>query len=140
VKPEGRESKFFTAIRGTKINGMTFRGRAERLGWRRGSVGDGGWISAYWKSFSAAGADAFLMLEGMFVGIDMYSEIKLLDAFFVRGGSVRIGGYVYYEPPKEDDPRLLPFGQVPPIVFSEVMADLQKIAGKGEEGGMVDGK
>ena len=33
----------------------------------------------------------------------------------------------------EKDPRLIPFGQVPPIVFSEAIADVKKIAGAKEE-------
>lgn len=57
--------------------------------------------------------------------------MKLGDVFFVPVGSVTIGSYEYDEPSGEKDPRLLPFGHVPPIVFSEVRGDLRKISGKG---------
>lgn len=115
---------------GTSINAMTFKGRAERLGWSRGSVADAGGISSYHKSFPAAGVDAFLGLDGMYIGIDMYTDIKLRDAFFVRSGSVKIGSYMYDEPGNEKDERVLRFGDVPPLVYSEVVGDLRKIAGK----------
>jgi len=38
--------------------------------------------------------------------------------------------YTYDEPRDEQDARLVPFGAVPPIAFSEAMGDLARIAGK----------
>ena len=115
---------------------MTFKGRADRLGWARGSVCDGGGITTYTKSFPAAGVDVFL---GARRHVHRHrhdlAEIKLEDAFFVRTGSVKTGSYTYDEPGDENDPRVLPFGQVPPIVYSEVLGDLHKIAGKKEAAG-----
>src|SRR5262249_11752602 len=52
---------------GTTLNALTFRGRAERLGWRRGSVVDGGGVRFYHKTFAFAGVEALLELEGMFI-------------------------------------------------------------------------
>jgi uncharacterized protein DUF4132/HEAT repeat protein len=115
---------------GTSLNGMTFKGRAERLGWNRGSVQDAGSIVSYCKSFPAAGADAFLGIDGMYMGMDMYTEIKLQDLHFVRSGSVKVGSYSYDEPGDEKDQRVLAFGDVPAIVYSEVLGDLQKISGQ----------
>lgn len=136
--PEQAAQRMYRDLSGTALNAMTFKGRAEKLGWYRGSVCDGGGITSYYKSFPASGADAFLALEDFYIGIDMYSEMKLGDACFVRNGSVRVGSYTYDEPGKEDDPRLIPLGQVPPIVFSEVMGDLRKIAGGA--GGPAEGE
>jgi hypothetical protein len=90
-------------------------------------------IGTYVKSFPAAGADALLGLDGMFVGIDMNEDITLQDLTFVRSGSVKIGSYVYDEPSETSDERVLAFGAVPPIVYSEVMGDLRKIAGQKSE-------
>ena len=104
--------------------------RAEKLGWVRGSVVDAGCVPFYYKPFPAAGVDAFLYLDGMYVGIDMYSSITLGNFYFVRHGSVQIGSYTYDEPSKETDERLVPAAQVPPIAYSEALGDLQHIAGK----------
>ena len=139
LAPDRAGKKSLSEYAGTSINGMTFKGRADRLGWTRGSVVDGGGISTYTKSFPAAGVDVFLGLDGMYVGIDTSTEIKLQDAFFVRSGSVKTGSYTYDEPGDENDPRVLPFGQVPPIVYSEVLGDLHKIAGKKNDGGDDEG-
>ncbi len=130
LAPEHAGKKCLADHAGTSINGMTFKGRADRLGWTRGSVCDGGGITTYTKSFPAAGVDVFLGLDGMYIGIDMSTEIKLEEAFFVRSGSVKTGSYTYDEPGDETDPRVLPFGEVPSIVYSEVLGDLHKIAGK----------
>jgi hypothetical protein len=115
---------------GTELNAMTFKGRAERLGWARGSVIDGGGIGYYHKQFPAAGVDVFLELEGMYVGIDMYSDITLGKVMFVKHRSVEVGSYTYDEPSGERDGRIVSFGNVPAIAFSEAMGDLAKISGK----------
>src|SRR5262249_2585136 len=117
------------------LNGMTFKGRADRLGSTRGSVSDAGSIPSYFKSFPSAGVDVFLELEDMYVGIGMDAETTLQDAYFVRGGSVKTGSYTYDEPGDENDERVLRFGDVPPIVYSEVLGDLRRIAGKKDPGG-----
>jgi uncharacterized protein DUF4132 len=133
VDDVSRGSRAHDSMRGKSLNAMTFKGRAERLGWHRGSVCDGGGITSYWKGFPAAGADAFLALEGMYMGIDMNASIQLGALRFVRGGAVTVGSYTYDDPTKDEDPRVLSFADVPPIVFSEVMGDLNRIAGVGQE-------
>ncbi len=132
VKPGQEKTQFGSEVAGTELNAMTFKGRAERLGWTRGSVCDAGCINYYVKSFPAAGVDVFVGIEDMYVGIDMYSDIKLGKIFFVKHASVQIGSYVYDEPGDINDPRLVSYGDVPPIAFSEAMGDLVKISGKSE--------
>lgn len=130
VKAEQVLAVFWNDVKGIELNGMTFKGRAERLGWSRGSVCDAGAIQYYLKRFPSAGVDVFVEVEGMFVGIDMESEITLGVVFFVKHGSVRIGSYEYDEPSEGNDPRLVRLGEVPAIAFSEAMGDLGKIAAK----------
>jgi hypothetical protein len=128
-KDEERAIKISKQYEGTQLNAMTFRSRAERLGWQRGSVTDGGGISSYCKRFPGAGADAILELEGLYIGIGMEESITLGKFSFVKTGTVKFGSYVYDEPANDQDARLIPFGEVPPIVFSETLGDLAKIAG-----------
>ncbi|WP_038161475.1 DUF4132 domain-containing protein [Verrucomicrobium sp. BvORR106] len=134
VKEEEKGTRFGKQVNSTSLNAMTFRGRSEKIGWVRGSVVDAGGVTSYRKIFAAAGVEAFLNVDGMYVGIGMDETITLGDVYFVRTGTVKTGSYTYDEPSKEDDPRLVPFGEVPPVPFSEVMGDLRKISGKtGEE-------
>jgi hypothetical protein len=127
---EERSVPKLQTVSGTELNAMTFRGRAERLGWVRGSVCDGGVIATYRKVFSGTGVDAFLELDGMFAGIGVNDSVTLGAVWFVKTGAVKTGSYVYDEPSSDADPRLLPAGSVPPVAWSEVMADLYKISGK----------
>ncbi len=134
VKDDERGTKLCRDCNGTSLNALTFRSRAEKLGWARGSVADGGGVDAYRKVFPGAGVEAFLGLDGMFVGIGISDSITLQNLCFVRAGTVQIGSYLYDTPSDEADPRLIPFGEVPPVVFSEVMGDLARIAGQTGEG------
>jgi hypothetical protein len=131
VRPEQAKIIFGSEVADTDLNAMTFKGRAERLGWARGSVCDAGGINHYMKTFPGAGVDVFVETDGMYIGIDMYTDIKLGKVFFVKHASVQVGSYVYDEPGDPNDPRLVCYGEVPPIAFSEAMGDLVKIAGKG---------
>ena len=135
AKAEEAETKFGAQVNGTDLNALTFRSRAEKLGWSRGSVRDAGGVSAYRKIYSGAGVEAFLLLEGMYMGIGMDQTIQLGDIFFVKAGSVQIGSYIYDEPSKDDDPRLIRFADVPVVPFSETMGDLTKIGCKSAEVG-----
>lgn len=117
-------------VEGTELNGLTFKGRAERFGWTRGSVCDAGGISHYLKRFTTSGVDAFVATDGMYIGIDMDTSIKLGCVFFVKTGTVSTAPYEYDEPGDPSDGRLIPWGEVPVIAFSEAMGELMRIAGK----------
>ena len=140
VPDDQREVRISDEVSGVSLNAMTFRSRAEKRGWSRGSVTDAGGVDTYRKVFPGAGAEAFLGLDGMYVGIDRESDIQLGDFYFVRAGTVKIGSYVYDNPRDEDDARLIPFGSVPPIVYSEVAGDLRSIAGKAGESEPAEGE
>lgn len=133
VRPEEAAATMGGPVYGTNLNVMTFRGRAERLGWSRGSTIDGGSIISYRKVFSGAGVDAFLMLESLHLNISPEESIELRDVYFVKSGAVQVGSYSYDEPVRPDDPRLIPFAQVPEVPFSETMGDLAKISGKAPD-------
>jgi hypothetical protein len=130
VRVEDRERKFSGVVAGIELNALTFKGRAERLGWNRGSVCDAGAIGFYLKTFPTAGVDAFVAVQGMFIGAGMDDSVTLGDGFFVRAGSVKIGSYEYDEPAEASDPRLVALGDVPGIAFSEAMGDLGRIGAK----------
>jgi HEAT repeat protein len=135
IRPQTEEQplKMSGKYKGTDLNGMTFKGRAERLGWQRGAVVDAGSISSYRKSFAGAGADAVIEVDGMYIGMGMEDTVKLGRFYFIKSGSVTFGSYTYDEPGDEKDARLIAFGDAPPIVYSETLGDLARIAGTKEE-------
>jgi hypothetical protein len=135
VDPSMRDARVLREFTGTKLNAMTFRGRAERLGWSRGSVIDGGGITSYMKYFPAAGVDVILGIDNFYIGAGVDVEVTLTDARFVKTGSVQVGSYVYDEPDKDDDERIVALGNVPAIAYSEAVGDLKRIAGAAQSDG-----
>lgn len=115
---------------GREMNAMTFKGRALRANWLRTGVGDSTMVPAYYKRFAHDGIDALLLVEGLYLFSGVESEVEVESLVFVRAGSIKFGGYSHDVPWKPDDPRLVPAGQVPPMAFSESMADVQKICGE----------
>ncbi len=124
-----RGERAITNTDGVTMNALTFRGRAERCGWMRGSVVDGGAVSSYYKIYPADDTTAYLLLDQFWVGASYDDEAILGTALFVPAGSVQTGSYVYDEPQNDRDPRVLTFGNVPPIAYSETLTDLRTISG-----------
>ncbi len=109
-----------------KIDGYRFKSRAAKKGWKRGAVVDSGEISSYQKVYPTLGIQALLKTSNL--NVQSYEEqAQLHEFYFVPLGSVEQGSYTYNEPRTEFDSRLIAFGKVPPIVYSETLADLQII-------------
>ncbi|WP_244247582.1 DUF4132 domain-containing protein [Leptospira yasudae] len=115
--------------------GITFKNRAEKFGWRRGSVVDAGEVSSYRKLFPNENVEVYLKLQGLNVqNYDFEEPVTFKEFFFVKHGSIATGSYVYDEPRNEEDHRLIPFEEVDPIVYSETLYDLNRILqSKNEE-------
>jgi hypothetical protein len=117
--------------RDKKLSAGTFRSRAEKRGWFRGSVVDAGGISSFVKAYPLAGVEVILPTENFWVGFDPMQEIDLSAAYFVKSATVQRGSYTYDEP-GPDDPRVLKFGEVPAVVYSETISDLKVIVATKE--------
>ena len=62
------------------------------------------------------------------------TTVTLGRFYFRKAGTADVVESAYSMPSNDDDPRLLSFGEVPPIVFSETFNALAKVAGrKGDE-------
>ena len=89
----------------TSLNSATFKSRAEKLGWHRGSVVDAGEVSSYRKSYEDKQLEVFVKTEGMGVQLDFDSEVTLGEFYFIKQGSIVTGSYTYDEPRDEKDER-----------------------------------
>ncbi|MEY4925866.1 MAG: hypothetical protein RI894_302, partial [Bacteroidota bacterium] len=109
---------------GVESGGAAFLGKMTKSGWNK-MVADAGLISSYYKGFPQFGIIAFVEQTGMH-GIGLYQENAVMGrVYFVKEIVIKPGAYYYDDPSSPGDPRLIPFGDVPPIMYSEVMADLQ---------------
>jgi hypothetical protein len=127
-----RDVRIGKDLAGIRLSALTVRGRAEKLGWARGPGGEGGMVDAYRKVFPGAGVEAFLELDGMSVSPGMDESVGLGDYYFVEGGAAAVGSDVAHDPIGGGDARLIALGAVPPVVYSEVVGDLSRIASKAE--------
>lgn len=113
--------------RNFELNGDHFKSRATKKGWKRGAVVDSGEISSYQKPYPTLGIQAIIKTSNLNVQSYDDDDVTLHEFYFVQLGSVEQGSYTYDEPRDESDSRLILFGKVPPIVYSETIADLQAI-------------
>jgi hypothetical protein len=127
-------------VENVKVAFGSLRGRAQKRGWARGSIVDGGGIASYVRRFPAVEVDVLLELEGGYIGLDPTEQVTLGAVWFVKSGSVQTGSYVYDEPRDATDPRVLPLGDVPAIVYSETLADLLLMQGGEREDGEAAGE
>ena len=132
-KDDDRTKTMCFEFENKELEGLTFKSRAERLGWRRGSVVDGGSVSAYRKLFERHQIEVFIGTENL--GVQSYDggEVTLEQLFFVKAGSVATGSYTYDEPRDGNDERLIKLGDLPAIVYSEAIADLRAITHEAQE-------
>jgi hypothetical protein len=133
VADEEKEKTISYMFEDTTLNGLTFKSRAERLGWRRGSVVDSGEVSSYRKLYDEKHLEVFIKTKGLGVQSDIDNEVTLGEYYFVKLGSIVTGSYTYDEPRNEKDERLIKFVEVPKIIYSETINDLKKITRKKDE-------
>ncbi len=131
VSPDESSTLWWEKYQGYLMNGGALKGRYMKAGWERGSVQDAGVYHTIWKAFTAAGIQAILETAGVVVGYEQEFTTAIKRLAFARTDTIRRGSYVY-DDLKEKDERIVPLGDVPPIIFSEIAADVQTFAAAGE--------
>ncbi len=130
VDKDDEDKTFYYRFEGTDVYCGTFKNRAEKLGWKRGSIIDAGMVSGYKKAYPEQEIEVFMKLQEMYLS-DWEASTEINEIFFVKLGSVKTGSYEYDEPTDLNDERLIRLKDVPEIVFSETVRDLYKITKKG---------
>jgi hypothetical protein len=126
VHPEEREARLWETYRGYVMNGGALKGRYQKAGWERGSVQDGGVYYTIWKEFPTAGIQAVLEIAGLGVGYEQEVTTAIKRLAFAKRGSY------LYDYLSDRNEHIINLGDVPPIIFSEVAADVQTFAAAGE--------
>jgi len=106
--------------KGASKGNQATQGHFERRGWRK-EVSDGGCFD-FSKTFKQEGMYAFLSLEGLCIG--WYDE----KVMFHNIHFMKIGEYAW------KDEEFIPLKDVPAIMYSEVIADMEAILEVEEEG------
>ena len=126
VEPAERDARWWDRYRGYVMNGGALKRRYQQAGWQHIT----GRHYTIWKAFPAAGVEAVLETPGLALGYEHYCKAALKQLGFVPAGTLQRGGYIH-ESFGDDDPQLLPLGEVPPVAFSEAAADVQTFAAVG---------
>lgn len=127
LDPELAAETALETFGGRVLNGLSLSGKLLSQGWFRGSVQDGGVFSDYYREDGPIGAQ--LNFSGAGIGGED-CEVTVYDVQFYKAGTVKRGSYVY-DAPKDD--RLVPLGQVPPRLYSEIVYQLQKATASSTE-------
>jgi len=114
---------------GFEMDASTFRTRALGCGWSIGSTQDGGYIYDCFRKYPGLDLEVYLGLEGFHATSGRDDEIKLATALFAKADPNQKRAYLGVMP-GADDPRVLSFGEVPAVVYSEATADLKTIMGE----------
>jgi Domain of unknown function (DUF4132) len=130
VAEEEREAVRWEGCKGVVMNGAAFKGRYLRAGWRRGSVQDNGIYYCTWKPYPAAGVEALLETTDLGVGYEQEQTVALVRLYFLPAGTAKAVWHAEYE--LRDEPSLVRLGDVPPVAFSETLADVRDFAAAGD--------
>jgi hypothetical protein len=116
LDPLHRNRKELRITDGVKATAGKLRSQLFARGWSLEAAGDGGWIGALLRKFPDCGITVQLLVEDLHAGSSKDDEIMLGKAFFTRDPAN-----------PSDDAEAFPFDQVPPIIYSETLADLEAV-------------
>lgn len=116
-----------TRFHGLKLVAPTLVFTLEKLGWTRGIAMDGGCFDEHSKQYSAAGVTAVVGYQGnVDMGYINPDEMLTIESVHFVAGMRPPSGYGW------DSKQKLELGQVPPVVLSEVLADVQMLKSKSK--------
>lgn len=131
LAPENKNVTIVRDYNEVKTESGAIRSTLDRYGWRKGSAADGGTIDAFFKDDYAGEIMAVLNVEGVSVaGFDTDYDPKLGILYFRNRPNDKNR---WVAAPKDDnDPILIPLGNLPEVFYSEVVAALKAIKLKEE--------
>ncbi len=128
LEPGDADQRTLTRYAHLKLAAATLVGTLERLGWNRGEAQDGGVFFEHSKAFESAGVTAVVHYDGVPMGYMVDWEDQSPEEVFFLNEVVHETYYVS----SYDRKHLAKLGTVDPIVMSEVLSDLEILAGKAK--------
>lgn len=110
---------------GVKTTAGTLRKELLGKGWSLSGAGDGGWLSGMWRRFPGSAIEAYLPVQNLHAMSGKDDEVILEPAYFAHGNPSKTN---YADFPSEAV--AVTFGSVPPIIYSETIADLETLLKK----------
>ncbi len=117
MTPERKTQRELKDFEGWMADTFKIRGRATKLGYTRGSTGDGGWFNEYVKRFPTTGLQAVIEFTG-----SALPETNIAAALTKLTFRRENAGHSSQD---------LPLGEVPAVLFAECWNDYRQIAADG---------
>jgi len=122
VEPDHAGDTALESFGGKVLSSLSLSGKLLGMGWYRSGAEDAGIFYSFYREDGPIGVR--LNFSGAFIGGED-SEVEVWDAEFYRGH-----GYAGLQNQKD---RLVPLGQVPPRLYSEIVYQLQKATASSGE-------
>lgn len=117
MTPEKKAQRELKDFEGWMADTFKIRGRATKVGYTRGSTGDGGWFNEYIKRFPTTGLQAVIEFTG-----SMLPETNIPAALMKLTFHRENAGFAS---------QAIPLGEVPPVLLAECWNDYRQIAADG---------
>lgn len=125
LDPEHGNRREIRLTRGVKTTAGTLRKELLGRGWSLSAAGDGGSLSGMWRRFPGSTIEAYLPAAYLHAVSSAGDEVELEAAIFAHGNPAKNN---YRDFPSEEV--AITFGNVPPIIYSETIADLETLLKK----------
>jgi hypothetical protein len=126
LDPEHGNRKEIRLTKDVKTTAGTLRKELLGRGWSLSAAGDGGRLSGMWRRFPGSAIEAYLPVDDLCAFSGKDDELILEPAYFANGNPAKTN---YVDFPSEAV--AITFGNVPPVIYSETIADLQGIIPTG---------
>jgi len=102
----------------------SIRSTLERAGWFKGPTGDGGYLESIKLLYFEKKLEAVLELDGVGVGYGWSNQERTGRLYFIDKSKIKSR---YDSIRSEDDEKLIPLHQLPPIFLAEVIGAIDRI-------------
>lgn len=121
IDPSSRMIKKFLH---TEMAVGSIRSTLEKAGWFKGPTGDGGYLESIKLLYFEKKIEAVLELDGVGIGYGWSNQERTGRLYFIDKSKVKSR---YDNIRSEDDEKLIPIGQLPPIFLAEVIGAIDRI-------------
>lgn len=126
LAPEDKQTTLVRTYNEVRTESGSIRATLDRYGWRKGPALDGGTLDAFFKDDYAGEIMAVLNVDGVSVsGFDTDYDPKLGILYFRKRPTDK--NYWLTAPKDDNDPVLIPLGNLPEVFYSEVVAAIKAI-------------
>jgi hypothetical protein len=125
LDPEHGNRRAIRLTEGVKTTAGILRKELLGRGWSLSAAGDGGSLSGMWRRFPGSTIEAYLPVDDLHAVSSAGDEVKLEAACFASGNPAKNN---YRDFPSEA--AAVTFGNVPPVIYSETIADLETLLKK----------